>query len=899
VWLKHLAVCLLLAVCPIAEASEAVKLGHDDARLESEPDVAVDGKGDVAVVWASRVREGAQPLDGLRVRRFDRDGVAIGIGLRIDLLPGDLGRKPSVDLTPTGDRMVVVWEGGAEGRRTKRRVWAQLIDGGGQHLGNEIRVDQVRMSHDGRGLPRDWYGGPRVSLAPTADFVVVWRSEGDTSCDRFNVAARRFSAGGKAIGDQFMVNGDREWSQINPDIDHDSSGRFVIVWQDGRWIGTDQERSVVRGRIFDRDGRTIGDERLLSSNAEGGAVAPSLAVAADGSFACAWVESGGRDDPTRVFARGFSADGDPLGEALIIERATTRSCRPRVAIAGAGRFLVAWEDDGPDRLTSQCVMAQLVSMTGEPITDPVPLSTLTCTPVSRPAVAVSKHGFGMVAWQGASGDGIHLRRFPSSSLTGALPLGGAGARLEDFISGWQGTLADQRLEEEQRLTAAEGLTCTRSEGQTAFQALAACLENDEFPRLRVACAHALAAVTEAPAAALAPLAASLKSDDDHRVRAAAALAIGSYRDEGRSAVPALSNALDDGSWDVRASAGLALGLVGGASAIDKMAGLLDGARLAAYDEGLVRGLALLADHRKAVQVLIRLKESCVDRVQRDRRESDRAEHERERLELFVRRVMNSAGITDQARIDMTFAHAHDRLVRNREGVFETPGELEYRGFFEMVDQILERFSTRRDGGAAEVGCSCRRIIASSIAEIEPLPDWAAGWLSSFLTEGTYQRDATSDRCLSELLEIAEKRGPRSARLGSALRLIALEQGTVRLQAVRALGAVDPASDESIVALRRVLSDTDPEVRAAAVRALISGGADAIHRASDELHAGLSDASLAVRLLSNRALDLIEVDAAVCDGDWTPHHADQREAPEPTPVPGGRTRARPRGVVKGE
>jgi len=236
-----LAVWSLLMAWAVVLSADSLQLGHDDARLESEPDVVVDSLGNVTVVWSSRVHEGAQPLNGVRIRRFDGDGGVVGKELRIDLLPGDLARTPSVDVTPDGERMVVVWEGGAEGRRTKRRIWAQIFDGSGQPVGSEIRVDQLRMTHDGRGVPREWYGGPRVSVAPSGDFVVAWRSEGRTTCDRFNISARRFSSEGEALDDQFVVNRDRRWSQVNPDVDHDASGRFLKMaggserTRSGRW----------------------------------------------------------------------------------------------------------------------------------------------------------------------------------------------------------------------------------------------------------------------------------------------------------------------------------------------------------------------------------------------------------------------------------------------------------------------------------------------------------------------------------------------------------------------------------------------------------------------------------------------------------------------------------------
>ena len=110
--------------------------------------------GAPVVVWASQVAEGAQPLNGIRILRFNGNGDAVDEVFRIDVLTGDLARKPSVDMTPDGSRFVVAWEGGTEGKRNKRRIWVRVFDSEGQPLDTEIRVDQVPMTHEQWGLPR-------------------------------------------------------------------------------------------------------------------------------------------------------------------------------------------------------------------------------------------------------------------------------------------------------------------------------------------------------------------------------------------------------------------------------------------------------------------------------------------------------------------------------------------------------------------------------------------------------------------------------------------------------------------------------------------------------------------------------------------------------------------------
>ena len=853
-----LAVWSLLMAWAVVLSADSLQLGHDDARLESEPDVVVDSLGNVTVVWSSRVHEGAQPLNGVRIRRFDGDGGVVGKELRIDLLPGDLARTPSVDVTPDGERMVVVWEGGAEGRRTKRRIWAQIFDGSGQPVGSEIRVDQLRMTHDGRGVPREWYGGPRVSVAPSGDFVVAWRSEGRTTCDRFNISARRFSSEGEALDDQFVVNRDRRWSQVNPDVDHDASGRFLIVWEDGRWIGTDQERSVVRGRFFDEQGNEIGKEFILSSSWEGSAVAPTLDVSADGFFVCAWTDAARREAPARIHARAFSVEGAPLGGSVVIERASAEAGRPTVALTGEDSFGVVWEDDWNDRFASRSIFGQGFSIAGVPSGEPLPLSTRTCSPASRPAVAISPHGVGVLAWQNTGRGRIHLRRFHTADPLITLPILGVGPLLSDFVSGWRKDILDHRLDSDERQAAAERLACTRGEGSAALADLTVCLSSGDDPGVRAACAGAVAAVTETPGAVIRPLVVSLRQDDDPQVRAAAARAIGSLGSEARSAVRALIAALDDESVNVRASVGLALGLIGDASAVDVMVGELDGPLM--HQRDFVRGLALLVDNRKAYDALRRFTGECVEETRQEKRERDRVTRDRSELERFVQEVMESAGVTDEVQIDRTARYAYRRLMRDRIGVFGSTEEHEDGEFFDAVDRILESYLAYRERDAGGDVCGCLAICASGLAEIDPFTDWAASEYSNLLPT------AESASCVSRLLAVAVKMGPRGAKLAGAIGGLASTREDVRLEAVRALEATDPSGDKSVAMLHRLLGDADPEVRAAVIRALVTAGVDAIRGGSGKLTALLGDPSPSVGQLAEMALDLAEIDAEVCGQD---------------------------------
>lgn len=78
-------------------------------------------------------------------------------------------------------------------------------------------------------------GAPDVASAPDGSFVVVWESSGQEPGQYAGtgVYARRFDALGVALGDEFLVNEYTFLDQGLPRVATDSSGNFIVIWQEG------------------------------------------------------------------------------------------------------------------------------------------------------------------------------------------------------------------------------------------------------------------------------------------------------------------------------------------------------------------------------------------------------------------------------------------------------------------------------------------------------------------------------------------------------------------------------------------------------------------------------------------------------------------------------------------
>ena len=202
-------VLILSTAALAAHATDDFLLVDGHSGLTREPCVAVDDQGDTVFAWASEVPGGLSPSiasvcgDSIRMAKRSR---------RSSVSTPSREISPGIRTFLSSRAAAVSWSSGKADPRARNSDAGSGLGSStatGKPVGTEIRVDQIRLRHDYWGLPREYFGGPAVSVAPSGDFVVVWRSDGRTSCDRFNISARRFSASGEPLADEVIVNRDR------------------------------------------------------------------------------------------------------------------------------------------------------------------------------------------------------------------------------------------------------------------------------------------------------------------------------------------------------------------------------------------------------------------------------------------------------------------------------------------------------------------------------------------------------------------------------------------------------------------------------------------------------------------------------------------------------------------
>ncbi|MDH3595074.1 MAG: FG-GAP-like repeat-containing protein [Rhodospirillales bacterium] len=272
----------------------------------------------------------------------------------------------------------------------------------GDPMGDEFQVNTTTV---------DDQGNPTTAMDADGDFVVAWQScpvdvDGLVIRDGCDVLAQRYDPAGARQGGEFLVNATVGQAQLLPDVAMDPDGEFVVVW----WGYGPGGGYGIFARRFSAEGEPQGPEFQVNTT-ETPTAAPSVAMDADGDFVVVWSASG-----TGVLGRRYNTAGEPQGGEFVL--ATTLSLYstapwdPDIAMDAAGNFVVAWENRrviGGQRYDASGVAQGGVFNTG---------SWNSSLAAARPAVAMHADGDFVVIWEssdyGGQGLGVLGQRYSAA-----------------------------------------------------------------------------------------------------------------------------------------------------------------------------------------------------------------------------------------------------------------------------------------------------------------------------------------------------------------------------------------------------------------------------------------------------------------------------------------------------
>jgi hypothetical protein len=234
---------------------------------QNTPAAAMDGAGNFVITWIS-------PSSSYEIfaRRYNASGTALADEFQVntDSVGNQLNQAVAMD---TDGDFVITWQS-SQGDGNNTGVFARRFDQTGmgfpQFLVNQTTTNAQRV--------------PAVAVDNAGNFVIAWESNLQDG-SLYGVYARRYSAAGTALADEFRVNSSTTEQQRAPAVAMDDSGDFVIAWQsrlqDGSLYG-------VYAQVYDAAGVVQGGEFKVNTHTTNSQLNPAAAFDADGDFIITW-----------------------------------------------------------------------------------------------------------------------------------------------------------------------------------------------------------------------------------------------------------------------------------------------------------------------------------------------------------------------------------------------------------------------------------------------------------------------------------------------------------------------------------------------------------------------------------------------------------------------------------
>ncbi|NLS96608.1 MAG: hypothetical protein GXX96_31110 [Planctomycetaceae bacterium] len=246
--------------------------------LQTQPAVAMNAMGQFVVTWLSHDH------GGIIARQFTLDGTG-GAEFRVNTTTGNNHQYPDVAMDNDGD-FAVTWTS-AEQDNGSMGVFAQRFSAAGAKLGGEFMVNQYQT---------DRQEMSRIAMDDAGNFVIAWQSMGQDAFGGYGVYARRYSAAGTALSNEFRVNDFTAGYQFEPAVSMDADGDFVVTWSSFKQEGDKGELYGIFAKMYNADGTLfvlpgqtapIGEYRV-NADIEGDQRDSDVSMDADGHYAIVW-----------------------------------------------------------------------------------------------------------------------------------------------------------------------------------------------------------------------------------------------------------------------------------------------------------------------------------------------------------------------------------------------------------------------------------------------------------------------------------------------------------------------------------------------------------------------------------------------------------------------------------
>jgi hypothetical protein len=315
---------------------------------QDKPAVAMNGRGDLIVVWASFT--GFQSLYDIKARIF-KNRAPSGDEFLVNTTTIHTQTNPAVAVDDDGN-FVVVWDswfqdGGDKG------VYGRLLNSNGQPQTGEFLVNQTTAYSQAR---------PMVKYMTDGRFVAVWESwkQDVTTPSGYGLFGRVFNMNAAPVGNEFQINTYTNDYQWFGDIEVFDDNSFVVTWCSWEQDGDDGGIYLQR---FDSAGKKLGAEMPVNQTTVQYQWLPKIRKFPDQTFAVVWSSWKQDGDLEGVYARAFDSSGKPISfETQVNLYTQSFQWEPDCSTMNTNDLLVVWSSWGKTGKNDYDIIARRVKL---------------------------------------------------------------------------------------------------------------------------------------------------------------------------------------------------------------------------------------------------------------------------------------------------------------------------------------------------------------------------------------------------------------------------------------------------------------------------------------------------------------------------------------------------------
>lgn len=260
-----------------------------------------------------------------------------------------------------------------------------------------------------------------VTPLPNGGYIVFWSSD-QVDGSGTGIVGRVFDTNGVPVGAEFRVNAFADQTQSFPSAATLADGSVVVTWSS---FGQDAEGGEpasygIYARRYSADGAPLGDEFRINTETTGGQVYSSITALEGGGFVITWQSADQDGASWGIYGQRFSAAGTAVGAEFRVNTTTANGqWYSDVAALPGGGFIVTWQSDLQDG-SNFGIYAQRFDAAGAPAGGEFRINTTTSNTQINPAVAVLTGGGFVIAWQSfnqdGGTDGVYAQRYDAAGV---------------------------------------------------------------------------------------------------------------------------------------------------------------------------------------------------------------------------------------------------------------------------------------------------------------------------------------------------------------------------------------------------------------------------------------------------------------------------------------------------